>query len=55
MEHPSRTYVNDGVRAELQLLFDRGFKVELDSLALRGSRLVGYLDHKIADDDAIEL
>ncbi len=55
LQHPSRTYVNDRVREELAILVDRGFKVELDALCSRDSRLVDYLQHKLADGDLIKL
>ena len=54
IHHPSRTYVNDRVREELAILVDRGFKVELDAL-LNGSRLVDYLQQKLAGGDLIKL
>jgi DNA topoisomerase-6 subunit A len=54
LQHSSRTYVNDRVREELAIMVDRGFKVELDALC-SGSRLVDYLQHKLADGDLIKL
>lgn len=49
LQHPSRTYVNDRIRDELEILVNRGFKVELDTLCSDLSRFVGYLHHKLFD------
>lgn len=55
LEHPSRAYVNDRVRHELEVLLDHGFKVELDGIANDMARFTGYLKHKLEGGDLIEL
>lgn len=54
LSHPSHAYVNDRVREELASLLDVGSKVELDSFAHDGSRLVDYMRLKL-EGDLIEL
>jgi len=55
LAHPSHTYVNDRVRKEVEILLERGFKVELDSFCDKSARLEEYLEQKLSGTDLITL
>ena len=55
LAHPSRTYVNDRVRAELEALLAADAKVELDALMHSPGSLGDYLNRKLERGDLIAL
>jgi DNA topoisomerase VI subunit A len=56
LQHPSNTYVKDGVRRELAILVDRGVKAELEAVSIDMSRFADeYLPHKVFDSELVKL
>jgi DNA topoisomerase VI subunit A len=55
VKHPSLTYINSRVREELNILLDRGVKVELDALSNDMTRFANYLQKKICDSDLVRI
>jgi DNA topoisomerase-6 subunit A len=55
LAHPSRAYLNDQVRAELERLLSVGAKVECDALVNDPSRLMDYVERKLDEGSTIAL